>query len=102
MCATLAVVRPPLLSEISAIKALRGGRFFPQARPYSHRHERTWTHPEGFPSLGEAAGDANGALQAEAKAMVARGWRRDEAGWERFHKQIRARNEETMSFVLSI
>ena len=82
-----------MLREISAIKALRGGQFYPPASPYSHRHERS-------PPKANGASEVNIALKPQTEAMIARGWVRDEASWKRFQRQVRLQNEETLSAFL--
>lgn len=95
------IVRPQLLGEISALKALRGGKPHPPARPYSHDFERTWTQPEAsWPSAGEHAQEANLALKAETETMLASGWVRGDEGWTRFKKGLREQNEEVLRLFL--
>jgi hypothetical protein len=95
------IVRPQTMSEISAIKTLRAGRFDSPARPYSHKYERSKSLlNETLSSEGRNGQEANVALNADAERMVAAGWVRGPEGFDRLQQSVRRHNEEILKLFL--
>lgn len=96
------IVRPQTMSEISAIKTLRAGRFDSPARPYSHKYERSKSvlEDETLSSALAEGQQANLALQVDAERMVAAGWVRGPEGFDTLQHSVRRHNEAVLKLFL--
>ncbi|GFZ47022.1 hypothetical protein JCM24511_04248 [Saitozyma sp. JCM 24511] len=89
------VIRPQSMREVTALAAFRRGSYRSSARHFDHAHERFHDSTRA----GNVAEHLN--VEAEANAMLARGFVRPQGNWRSFKKAVNRANQEVMAKWLS-